>query len=256
MIALSLRKSYIYFHDIYSRKKRCHKECGAQRLGPTPCQVPPLILQHEVSQPSIPVNSRLAEWSPYVICILAAVIPCQGVSIRLFFRHKRWRLTWRLVIANSKILWNTWPNIRKTARAGISGTSNPRGALPDNLAEVAPRTEVAIGRLSLSIEAVESGGLAVVEQVRNDVGDIGLLDSCCDVLTIAATVNGHVVGENARFGYSFGRVGEVQIPCHVRGRVVGTMEVVLIDDDVLVSRNTLFKRCRECHGQKPQEGRY
>ena len=71
----------------------------------------------------------------------------------------------------------------------MGDASNMRGALPDDLGEVTPVLEVAHIGLSLAVEVREVLDLAVVEEIRNDGGDIVALNSGRDVLAVPTTVN-------------------------------------------------------------------
>lgn len=62
-----------------------------------------------------------------------------------------------------------------------------RGALPDDLGEVAPVLEVGHAGLSLAVETIVPADLAVVEQVGDDGGDVVARYTCGDVLTVATT---------------------------------------------------------------------
>lgn len=118
--------------------------------------------------------------------------------------------------------------------------------LPHDLTEVAPGAEVRVRGLSLSVKTVEVWGFAVVEHVGDDVGDVGGLDACSNVLAIAATVDSHVVGEVAALGNDLSGSCEASSPCHVRSRVVGAVEVMLKDNLENVSCGSI--RCTACGG--------
>ena len=69
------------------------------------------------------------------------------------------------------------------------GTSDLRGALPDDLAEVTPAIEELHEGTGEAVQSTEEAHLIVVHQVGDHLADVVLIDTVPDVLTIATTVN-------------------------------------------------------------------
>ena len=98
-----------------------------------------------------------------------------------------------LVVANGEVRSHVAASVGQVLRRAIdSGASNLGGALPDDLAEVAPFVEVVHGRVVLAVELVVERDLAVVEQLGDDRGNVVSLDTGSDVLTVSALVLVHV----------------------------------------------------------------
>ena len=70
-----------------------------------------------------------------------------------------------------------------------SVASNVGSALPDDLGEVAPLLEEAHVRVRHTVVAGKEGLLSVVEEVGYDGGDVGRLDTSCNVLAVSTTVD-------------------------------------------------------------------
>ena len=126
-------------------------------------------------------------------------------------------------------------NVGKTTRAVLSGTADLGGTLPHELREVTPLLEVGHVRVGLAVEVGVVANFAVVEQLSNDSRNVVGLDTSGDVLTVVTTVNIHAVGVDAGGGNLGGSRGELRVPLKGRSRVVGTVDVVVVDNALLVS---------------------
>lgn len=92
---------------------------------------------------------------------------------------------------------------------------------------MAPVLKVGHVGVSSAIEAVEPVDLAVVEEITNDVGDLGGGRAGGNVLPVAAAASSRVVGVLAGL-CDFERDGdEGCVPCCGGGGVVGAVDVVV-----------------------------
>jgi len=133
----------------------------------------------------------------------------------------------RRVVANGEERRNVRGHVTETvgtvALAGAvnRGTSNRRGALPNNLGVVTIPIEGGVivdvvGR-GLAVKAGKVVDLAVVEEIGDDGGDVVFRCTSSDVLAIAATTSLHVVGVVAAVGNLERNAGKVAIPGYVAG---------------------------------------
>lgn len=98
-------------------------------------------------------------------------------------------LTRVLVVADSEVRRDVAANIAETVGAVGSVASNVGSALPDDLGEVAPLLEEAHVWVCEAVVAGVKGLLSVVEEVGDDGGDVGRLDTSCNVLAVSTTVD-------------------------------------------------------------------
>lgn len=125
-------------------------------------------------------------------------------------------------------------NVGKAARAVLSGTADLGGTLPDKLGEVTPFLEVGHVRVGLAVEVGVVADLAVVEQLGDDSRNVVGLDTSGDVLTVVTAVNIHAVGVDAGGSNLGGSSGELRVPLKGRSRVVGTVDIVVVNNALLV----------------------
>lgn len=143
-------------------------------------------------------------------------------------------LTRGTVVADSEVGRDVLTNVGKTARAVLSGTADLGSTLPDKLREVTPLFEVGHVRVGLAVKVGVVTNFAVVEELSNDSRDVVSLDTSGNVLTVVATVNIHAVGIDTSGSNLGGSRGQLRVPLKGRGRVVGTVDVVVIDNALLV----------------------
>ena len=125
-------------------------------------------------------------------------------------------------------------NIGKTARAVLSGTADLGSTLPDKLREVTPFLEVSHVRVGLAVEVGVVADLAVVEQLGDDSRNVVGLDTSGNVLSVVTAVDIHAVGVDAGGSNLGGSRSESRVPLKGRGRVVGTVDVVVVNNALLV----------------------
>lgn len=138
------------------------------------------------------------------------------------------------VVANGEVRRNVLTNVGKAARAVLSSAANLGGSLPDELREVAPLLEVGHVGVGLAVEVVEVTDLTVVEELSDDGRDVVGLDTSGNVLTVATAVDIHAVGVDAGGSDLGGGVGEVSVPGKGGSRVVGTVNIVVVNNALLV----------------------
>lgn len=145
-------------------------------------------------------------------------------------------LTSRLVVADGEVSRNVATSVAETlARAVNSGAADLSGGLPDDLAEVTPLVESRhVGRV-LAVLALEETNLAVVEELSDDSRDVVSLDTSSDVLAVSTSVHFSVVGVVAGLADLLGGRGERVAPGKVGSRVVGAVNVVVVNDLALVA---------------------
>lgn len=98
-----------------------------------------------------------------------------------------------------------------------------------------PLLEVGHVWVLLTVKAIEPINLAVVEEVGDDSGDVGSLDTGGDVLTVSTTIVVDVVSIDTAGSDAGGGRCEVIVPDKRAGGVVGAVNVVVSDDPLLVS---------------------
>lgn len=125
-------------------------------------------------------------------------------------------------------------NVGKTPRAVLSGTADLGCALPDKLREVTPLLKVGHVRVGLAVEVGVVADFAVVEQLGDDSGDVVGLDTSGNVLTVVTAIDIHAVGVDASGSNLGGSGGERRVPLEGRSRVVGTVDVVVVNNALLV----------------------
>jgi hypothetical protein len=125
-------------------------------------------------------------------------------------------------------------SVGKTARAVLSGTSDFGGSLPHELREVTPLLKLAHVGAGLAVEVGVVANFAVVEELGNDSRDVVGLDTGGNVLTVATAVDIHAVSIDASRSNDGGGVGEGIVPDKGRCRVVGTVDIVVSKDTLLV----------------------
>jgi hypothetical protein len=125
-------------------------------------------------------------------------------------------------------------DVGKTARAVLSGTADLGGTLPDKLREVTPLFEVGHVRVGLAVEVGVVADFAVVEELGDDSRDVVGLDTGGNVLTVVTAVDIHAVGIDASGSNLGGSRSERRVPLEGRSRVVGTVDVVVVNNALLV----------------------
>lgn len=125
-------------------------------------------------------------------------------------------------------------DVGKTTRAVLSGTADLGSTLPDELREVAPLLEVGHVGVGLAVKVVVVVNLAVVEELSDDSRDVVSFNTSGDVLAVTTTIDVHAVGVDASGGDLLGGGSKLRIPLEVACRVVGTVDVVVGEDDLLV----------------------
>jgi len=140
----------------------------------------------------------------------------------------------RLVIADGEVRGDVAADTLKTVLAVLGGTTEHVATLPNNLGEVTPVFEVGHVWLGLTVQVGEPLLLAVVEEVGDDGGDVARLDTGGDVLAITTTVDGNVVLVLAAGGNGRSGAGKIITPGNIGSGVVGAVEVVVEDGNVLV----------------------
>lgn len=180
-----------------------------------------------------PGDGSITDWRANIGTVLATVVACE-VSILDSVESGQSYLTWWSVVADGEVRSNVRTDVGETAWAVLSGATDSGGVLPDDLREVAPVLEVGHVWVRLTVKAVEPVDLTVVEEVGDDSGDIGSFDTSGNVLTVATTVGVDIVGVNTGSSDGGSSAGKTGVPGEVRGRVVGTVVVVVVDDGLLV----------------------
>lgn len=155
------------------------------------------------------------------------LVPCRKI-------HEREGLTRGTVVADSEVRSDILTDVCKTARAVLSSAANLGSTLPDELREVAPLLEVGHVGVGLAVKVVVVANLTVVEELSDDSRNVVSLDTSGDVLTITTTVDIHAVGVDASGGDLLGGGSKLRVPFEVACRVVGTVDVVVGKDDLLV----------------------
>lgn len=146
-------------------------------------------------------------------------------------------VAWALVVADGEVWRNVAAHAGKALlRAVLSGTADGSSTLPHDLREVTPVLEVGHAWLSLAIEVGEPPNFTVVEQIGDDRRDVVGLNTGSDVLTIATTVHLDIVRVVAAGRDGGGGRGEIIAPGDRWRTMVGTMEVMVIDRNLLVGR--------------------
>jgi len=125
-------------------------------------------------------------------------------------------------------------DVGKTARAVLSGTADLGGTLPDELREVTPLFEVGHVGVGLAVEVGVVADFAVVEQLSDDSRNVVGLDTSGNVLTVVTTIDIHAVGVDASGSNLGGSGGKRRVPLEGRSRVVGTVDVVVVNNALLV----------------------
>lgn len=172
------------------------------------------------------------------------VITCDRISKTSSIEEKSRKLTRWAVVANGKVWWSVRPDIGKTFGAVLSGATDLRGALPNDLRKVTPVAKVGHVRISLPVEILEVPDLAVVEEFGDDSCYVVRSKSSSDVLTVATTVGCGVVSIHTCRGDLCRSGCESIVPHEVAGGMIGTVDVVR-DQDTLLIRGGLRRggRC-------------
>jgi hypothetical protein len=180
-----------------------------------------------------PVLGSPVERSTNVVGVFTGVVTLTDVSLLLWSFRER-RLTRGTVVADSEVRRDVLTNVGKTAGAVLSGTADLGSTLPDKLREVTPLLEVGHIRVGLAVEVGVVANLAVVEELSNDSGDVVSLDTSGNVLTVVTAIDVHAVGIDASGSNLGGSRGQLRVPLKSRGRVVGTVDIVVVDNALLV----------------------
>jgi hypothetical protein len=180
-----------------------------------------------------PVLGSPVERSTNVVGVFTGVVTLTDVSLLLWSFRER-RLTRGTVVADSEVRRDVLTNVGKTAGAVLSGTADLGSTLPDKLREVTPLLEVGHIRVGLAVEVGVVANLAVVEELSNDSGDVVSLDTSGNVLTVVAAIDVHAVGIDTSGSNLGGSRGQLRVPLKSRGRVVGTVDIVVVDNALLV----------------------
>lgn len=144
------------------------------------------------------------------------------------------KLTRGTVVADGKVRRDVLANVGKAARAVLSGTADLGSTLPDELRKVTPLLEVGHVGVGLAVKIVEVTNLAVVEKLGDDSGNVVSLNTSGNVLTVTTTVHIHAVGIDTSGGNLLGSGRKLRVPLEGTCRVVGTVDVVVGKDDLLV----------------------
>ena len=80
-----------------------------------------------------------------------------------------------------------------------------------------PVLEVGHVWVGLAVKTVEEVDFTVVEEVGNDCGDVGGLDTGGNVLTVSTTVGVDIVGVDTGGGDGGSSAGKTGVPGEVRG---------------------------------------
>jgi hypothetical protein len=180
-----------------------------------------------------PVLGSPVERSTNVVGVFTGVVTLTDVSLLLWSFRER-RLTRGTVVADSEVRRDVLTNVGKTAGAVLSGTADLGSTLPDKLREVTPLLEVGHIRVGLAVEVGVVANLAVVEELSNDSGDVVSLDTSGNVLTVVTAIDVHAVGIDTSGSNLGGSRGQLRVPLKSRGRVVGTVDIVVVDNALLV----------------------
>jgi hypothetical protein len=180
-----------------------------------------------------PVLGSPVERSTNVVGVFTGVVTLTDVSLLLWSFRER-RLTRGTVVADSEVRRDVLANVGKTAGAVLSGTADLGSTLPDKLREVTPLLEVGHIRVGLAVEVGVVANLAVVEELSNDSGDVVSLDTSGNVLTVVTAIDVHAVGIDTSGSNLGGSRGQLRVPLKSRGRVVGTVDIVVVDNALLV----------------------
>jgi hypothetical protein len=179
-----------------------------------------------------PVLGSPVERSTNVVGVFTGVVTLTDVSLLLWSFRER-RLT-RGTVVDSEVRRDVLANVGKTAGAVLSGTADLGSTLPDKLREVTPLLEVGHIRVGLAVEVGVVANLAVVEELSNDSGDVVSLDTSGNVLTVVTAIDVHAVGIDTSGSNLGGSRGQLRVPLKSRGRVVGTVDIVVVDNALLV----------------------
>lgn len=98
--------------------------------------------------------------------------------------------TWTPVVADGEESWDTSARSSERGAVFLSGgvATDVGSGLPDDLSEMAPKLEVGHVRF-VAVEVIERL-LSIVEHIGDDSGDVGSLNTGCDVLAVSATPDG------------------------------------------------------------------
>lgn len=181
--------------------------------------------------------------------------------------------TWALVVADGEVLGDGATNVRKTLLGAVlGGAADGGGALPDDLGEVTPLVEVVHAGLGLAVKILKVVDLAVVKEVGDDGGDVVCFDASSNVLAVSAAVRGpvilsaspsntkcqgyvHVMGVDTARGDSRSSGGKISVPRKVGCRVVGAVDVVVIDDSLRVVIRRVHGAVARCWGSSGRRRR-
>jgi hypothetical protein len=181
-----------------------------------------------------PVLGSPVERSTNVVGVFTGVVTFINVSVLLLIPLRESRLTRGTVVADSEVRRDVLTNVGKTARAVLSGTADLGSTLPDELGEVTPLFEVGHVRVGLAVEVGVVANFAVVEELGDDSRDVVSLNTSGNVLTVVTAIDIHAVGINASGSNLGGSRGELRVPLKGRSRVVGTVNVVVVNNALLV----------------------
>jgi len=88
--------------------------------------------------------------------------------------------------------------------------------------------------VGLAVKTVEPVDLTVVEQLGNDSGDVVGWDTSSNVLAVSSSTGSGVVLVNTGLGDRESDACKVGVPGDGAGRVVGTVDVVVVQNNLLV----------------------
>lgn len=140
----------------------------------------------------------------------------------------------RTIVANGEVWADASASVGKSVRAVLSGASDAGGGLPDDLRKVAPEMEVAHVRLT-TVSGIEVD-LIVVHQVADHARDIRGRRSSADVLAVTTPTGRGIMRIHTAGGDLSSDTSKFIIPSKVRYRVVGTVNVVGVENALLIIR--------------------
>ena len=100
---------------------------------------------------------------------------------------------WRVVVADGERNGGIGVHVAQLV-TNNGGTADFRGALPDNLGEMAPAVKELHERAGDTVQGTEEAHLVVVHQVGDHLTDVVLADTVTDVLAVTTTVNASILG--------------------------------------------------------------
>jgi len=143
-------------------------------------------------------------------------------------------VSWRSIIAHCKVWWSVRSDIGKTFGTVLSSASDPGSTLPNNLRKVTPIVEIGHIRVGLAVEVGVVANLTVVEEFCDDRCYVIRSQTSSDILSVATTVGGCVVGiDTSRCDLGGSRSKSI-VPDEIAGGMIGTVDVVRNEHSLLI----------------------